>query len=48
MVILKNKENFIQKGIYMKENGKIVKEKDMEFFILQKEINLKENGKIMK
>ena len=32
----------------MKENGKMIKEKDMEYIIFQKEINLKENGKMIK
>jgi len=31
----------------MKENGKIIKEMDMEFIIFQKEINMKENIKII-
>jgi len=31
----------------MKENGKIIKEMDMEYIIVQMEINMKENIKII-
>ena len=34
-----------QMEIYIKENGKIIILKDMEYIIYQMEINMKENGK---
>jgi len=34
--------------IYIKENGKMVKEKDMGFIIILVVINMKENGAIIK
>jgi len=34
--------------VNMKENGKIIKKMDMEYYIYQMEVNMKVNGKIIK